>query len=81
VRHQNHPQQHTESLQQHAARIAFPAWAPHPDDWASLYTGCGSGAPCTEVAVYRGTERIHYRRYTGADVMAFWQQLLEQHAE
>jgi hypothetical protein len=82
VRHQKHPERQDESLQQHAAELAFPDWQPGPRDWTSLYTGHDDqGSRYTEVAVYRGTERIHYRRYTGTEVMTFWERLVHEHAE
>lgn len=82
MRHQNHPEEHAESLREHAARLAFPDWNPDSDDWTHLYTGFHEGERYTEVAVYRpsegGHERIHYQRYSGDELMAFWTRLVNQ---
>lgn len=76
----HHPQgqdQWVKSLQQHAARLAFPDWQPSPDDWTNLYTGFDQdGAPYTEVAVYRGHDRIHHTTYSGDAFTAFWTRLV-----
>ncbi|MER6942508.1 hypothetical protein ABT294_00670 [Nonomuraea sp. NPDC000554] len=67
------------SLQQHAAALAFPDWQPGPDDWTSLHTSfTPDGKPITEVAVYRGRERVHYARISGEDLMRFWTGLLKE---
>ncbi|WP_219468958.1 hypothetical protein [Nonomuraea rhizosphaerae] len=71
-----------QALQERAARLAFPDWRAGPDDWTSLYTSFGTdGAPVTEVAVYRGHERLHHRRYTGAELTRFWTLLIDSIAE
>ncbi|MFI7644161.1 hypothetical protein [Nonomuraea sp. NPDC049400] len=78
-----HREEQAQTLQQHAARIAFPDWTPQHSDWTHLYTGFHDGKPYTEVAVYRpsndgGHERIHNRRYAGDDLTAFWVQLARE---
>ncbi|MBB3732809.1 hypothetical protein [Nonomuraea dietziae] len=70
------------ALRDRAAGLAFPEWQPRDDDWTSLHTSFDEeGAPLTEVAVYRGHERIHFRRYTGEDLTAFWIRLVNQISE
>ncbi|MFD1933693.1 MULTISPECIES: hypothetical protein [Nonomuraea] len=70
------------ALRDQAARLAFPEWVPGPDDWTSLYTSFEEGgAPLTEVAVYRGHDRIHYIRFTGNELIAFWTKLVDRIAE
>ncbi|WP_246075791.1 hypothetical protein [Nonomuraea terrae] len=75
------------ALQDRAARLAFPTWAPQAGDWTHLYTGfVDDGTPYTEVSVYRagdggGHVRIHYRRYTGDELTAFWARLLHEVTE
>jgi hypothetical protein len=70
------------ALREHAARLTFPGWTPGPGDWTSLYTSFEpGGAPLTEVAVYRGHERIHYRCYTGDDLTGFWTRLVNELSE
>ncbi|MGI5288044.1 hypothetical protein ACQEVF_32530 [Nonomuraea polychroma] len=81
MHHQQEAERWIKSLQQHAAHAAFPDWEPGPDDWTSLHTSFDHGAPVTEVAVYRVKERIHYRPYTGTELMEFWEHLLHQIAE
>ncbi|MFI7644084.1 hypothetical protein [Nonomuraea sp. NPDC049400] len=79
--HDAHPQ--LTPIRDYAVRIAFPGWQPTPGDWTHLYTGFQAGKPYTDVAVYRpskdsGHERIHYRRYAGDDLTAFWIQLTRE---
>ncbi|MFC7714484.1 hypothetical protein [Nonomuraea recticatena] len=69
-------------LREHAARLAFPDWTSGPDDWPSFYTSFDDAAePYMEVTVYRGVDRIHYRRYTGDELAAFWARLLDSLTE
>lgn len=79
MRPHQHGQQQTQSLQNAAARIAFPDWQPEPGDWVSLYTGHDHGCRYTEVAVYRGRERIHYLRIAGDDLEPFWRRIMSAH--
>jgi hypothetical protein len=73
------------TLRDRAAQLAFPDWTPTEGDWTHLYTGfVDDGTPYTEVAVYRecdGHARIHYHRYAGDELAAFWQHLLNQITE
>ncbi|MFI6599892.1 hypothetical protein ACIBHX_26925 [Nonomuraea sp. NPDC050536] len=70
------------ALRDHAARLSFPDWERGEEDWTTLYTTFDeAGSPVTEVAVYRGHDRIHYHRYTGAAVTPFWTNLLNEAAE
>ncbi|WP_101791005.1 hypothetical protein [Nonomuraea indica] len=81
MHHPNDRRSWTEALIDRAARAAFPNWTRQDDDWTSLYTSFPDGNPTTEVAVYRGHDRIHYRRYTGDDLERFWTGLLEERPE
>ncbi|WP_246268307.1 hypothetical protein [Nonomuraea typhae] len=70
------------ALRDHAARLAFPDWLRRPTDWTSLATLYDDRAqPYTEVAVYRGHTRIHFRVYEGEELMAFWSRLIEEITE
>jgi hypothetical protein len=81
MHHQHDRASWTEALIDRAARAAFPTWKPSPDDWTSLYTSFPEGDPVTEVAVYRGHDRIHYRAYSGDDLEQLWTSLLEKGPE
>jgi hypothetical protein len=71
-----------QALQDRAARLAFADWRAGPDDWTSMYTSFDEdGAPMTEVAVYRGHERIHFRRYMGGELTQFWTRLVDAISE
>jgi hypothetical protein len=82
VHHQNHAERQVQTLHETAARLAFPGWTPGPDDWTHTYTGfTPEGAPCTEVAVYRGRTRIHYVCIAGDELQPFWARVLNAHAD
>lgn len=80
--HSSGEERWVQALQEHAAHLAFADWQAGPDDWTSLYTNFDDeDAPMTEVAVYRGHERIHFRRYTGSELTQFWTRLVNAVSE
>lgn len=82
MHHQHDQERWTKALQQHAAHASFPEWEPQDGDWTSLHTSfTPNGNPYTEVAVYRGHDRIHYRRITGDELEPFWLAVINAHGE
>ena len=72
-----------QAFRMQAAHMAFPDWSPRADEWVSLYTSLvGQEASITtEIAVYRGNDRIRHRHYQGEEAKAFWLELMNRVAD
>lgn len=69
-----------QAFREQAARMAFPDWKPQPGEWVSLYTSLVGPYPAvtTEIAVYRGTQRVRFHRFTGKEAQTFWLELMRR---
>ncbi|MDF2706068.1 MAG: hypothetical protein K0R62_1720 [Nonomuraea muscovyensis] len=69
-----------QAFRMQAAHMAFPDWSPRPDEWVSLYTSLVGQqvSVTTEIAVYRGNQRIRHRHYSGREAREFWLELMER---